>query len=54
MKIHEWKVQKGGERSVAHFMMLSQQSSEGNERKEEAIMVNTVEPLSKEDRANQY
>jgi hypothetical protein len=43
VKIHEWKVQKGGERSVVHFTMLSQQSPEGTDRKEEAIMVNISE-----------
>lgn len=33
MKIHEWKVQKGGEKSVVHFTMLFQLSPEGTQRK---------------------
>jgi hypothetical protein len=34
----------GGERRVVHFTMLSQQSPERTERKEEAIIVNIFEP----------
>jgi hypothetical protein len=37
IKFYEWKVQKVGEKSVFHFMMLSQQSPEGIERREEPI-----------------
>jgi hypothetical protein len=54
IKFYEWKVQKGGEKSVFHFMMLSQQLPERIERKDEAILVNISEPWSKKDTANQH